>query len=105
MRSGFAQGFAPEERDPMTYTDRRGLPVSTTSAEALEAYERGIDLFLRWREGAPEAFQAAVTADPKFLLGHCTRAYVAWRTGKPAVARAAHGQAMALADDAKDGRE
>ena len=89
----------------MTYTDVRGLPVSTTSAEALAAYERGIDLFLRWREGAPEAFQASVTADPKFLLGHCTRAYVAWRTGKPAVAREAHGHAMALADDARDDRE
>jgi tetratricopeptide (TPR) repeat protein len=89
----------------MAYTDIRGLPVSTTSAEALAAYERGIDLFLRWREGAPDAFQASVTADPRFILGHCTRAYVAWRTGKPGVAREAHGQAMALADDARDERE
>src|SRR5262249_23584368 len=89
----------------MAYTDVRGLPVSTTSADALAAYERGIDLFLRWREGAPEAFEASVTEDPKFLLGHCTRAYVAWRTGKPAVARDAHGHAMALADNAKDDRE
>ena len=40
----------------MAYTDLRGLAVSTTSVEALAAYERGIDLFLRWREGAPEAF-------------------------------------------------
>jgi tetratricopeptide (TPR) repeat protein len=89
----------------MAYTDLRGLPVSTRSAEALAAYERGIDLFLRWREGAPEAFHAAVTADPGFALGHCTRAYVAWRTGKPAIAREAHRQAMALADGARDERE
>jgi tetratricopeptide (TPR) repeat protein len=89
----------------MAYTDHRGLPVSTTSAEALHAYERGIDVFLRWREGAPEAFQAAVTADPRFALGHCTRAYVAWRTGKPGIAREAHRQVMALDDGVRDERE
>jgi len=89
----------------MAYTDLRGLPVSTTSADALAAYERGIDLFLRWREGAPDAFQAAVTADPDFTLGHCTRAYVAWRTGKPGLAREAHQRVMVLADDARDERE
>ncbi|HXJ82201.1 MAG TPA: hypothetical protein VMS64_26400 [Candidatus Methylomirabilis sp.] len=89
----------------MPSTDLRGLPVSTTSAEALGAYERGIDLFLRWREGAPDALQAAVTADPRFTLGHCTRAYVAWRMGKPAIARQAHEQALSLGDDACDERE
>ena len=89
----------------MAYTDVRGLAVSTTSADALAAYERGIDLFLRWREGAADAFQAAVAADPHFVLGHCTRAYVAWRMGKPGLAREAHQQVMALADDAPDERE
>ncbi len=89
----------------MAYSDLRGLSVATTSADALAAYERGIDLFLRWREGAPDAFQAAVAADPSFTLGHCTRAYVAWRTGKPGLAREAHRQVMALADDARDERE
>ena len=89
----------------MAYTDLRGLAVSTTSADALAAYERGLDLFLRWRDGAADALQAAVAADPRFVLGHCTRAYVAWRTGKPGVARQSHEQAMALADDASDERE
>jgi tetratricopeptide (TPR) repeat protein len=89
----------------MPYTDSRGLSVSTTSADALAAYERGIDLFLRWREGAPEAFQAAVTADPNFTLGHCTQAYVAWRTGKPGLAREAHQRVMARADGVRDERE
>src|SRR5262252_7416532 len=89
----------------MTYTDLRGLPVSTTSADALAAYERGTDLFLRWRDGAPDAFEAAVKADPDFALGHCTRAYVAWRMGKPAAAREAHGHAMAAARDVGTERE
>ena len=53
----------------MAYTDAQGLAVSTTSSNALAAYEHGIDLFLRWRSGAPEAIQAAVTYDPHFTLG------------------------------------
>src|SRR3989442_12422540 len=89
----------------MAYTDLRGLAVSTTSADALAAYERGIDFFLRWREGAADALQAEVATDPHFVLGHCTRAYVAWRMGKPGLAREAHQQVMGLADDARDERE
>jgi tetratricopeptide (TPR) repeat protein len=89
----------------MAYTDAQGLAVSTTSSSALAAYERGIDLFLRWRSGAPEAIQAAVTYDPQFTLGHCTRAYVAWRMGKTDVATEAHRHVMALADGVQDARE
>ena len=89
----------------MAYTDTRGLAVSTTSAEALTAYERGVDLFLRWRDGAPEALNAAVASDPHFALAHCTRAYVAWRMGKPSVALEAHQQVMALADNVRDERD
>lgn len=89
----------------MAYSDAKGLAVSTTSSDALAAYERGIDLFLRWRSGAPEAFDAAVAADPRFALGHCTRAYAAWRMGKPSVAREAHQQVMGLADAVRTERE
>jgi tetratricopeptide (TPR) repeat protein len=89
----------------MAYTDLRGLAVSTTSSEALGAYERAIDLFLRWRDGAPDALHAAVTADPRFALAHCTRAYMAWRMARPDIAREAHRQAMALDDAACDERE
>jgi tetratricopeptide (TPR) repeat protein len=89
----------------MAYTDVRGLAVSTTSAQALAAYERGIDLFLRWREGAPEALNTAVVCDPHFALAHCTRAYAAWRMGQVDVALAAHQQAIALADEVHNERE
>jgi tetratricopeptide (TPR) repeat protein len=89
----------------MAYTDAQGLAVSTTSSNALAAYERSIDLFLRWRSGAPEAIQAAVTYDPHFTLGHCTRAYMAWRMGKVDVAAEAHRHVMAQADDVQDERE
>lgn len=89
----------------MTYTDSQGLPVTTTSADAMAAYERGTDCFMRWRGGVMEALDAAVDCDPRFVLAHCTRAYMAWRMGKLDVAVDAHQQLMALADHAGDERE
>ena len=38
------------------------------------AYEQGLDLALRWRSSAMEAFTAAVASDPHFTLAHCTKA-------------------------------
>ena len=73
----------------MTYTDTKGLPVSTASADALAAYERGVDLFLRWRTGSLEALDAAVQPDPRFALAHCAKAYIAWRMGRADLAIAA----------------
>lgn len=89
----------------MAYTDKRGLTVSTTSSEALAAYERGVDLFLRWRAGAFEAMKAAGTYDPQFALAHCTQAYMAWRMGRVEIALEAHRQAMAAADAVDSERE
>jgi tetratricopeptide (TPR) repeat protein len=89
----------------MAYSDLKGLPVSTSSADALAAYERGLDLFLRWRGGAMDALNAAVKTDPGFLLAHCARALIAWRMGQVAVASDAHRHIMALADRAADERE
>jgi len=82
----------------MTMTDSAGLPVSTTSTDALAAYERGVDLFLRWRAGAIEALEAATSIDPRFALAACTRAYIAWRMGRVDLAAAAAQQAFVLAD-------
>lgn len=88
-----------------TYTDTMGYAVSTTSSEALAAYEQGVTLWLRQRSGAVEALDHAVALDPHFPLAHCTRAYVAWRAGKVEAAQAAYQQAMACADHAQDPRE
>jgi len=89
----------------MTATDITGLGVSTTSADALAAYERGLDLFLRWRSGSVEALDAVAQCDPRFALAHCTKAYIAWRMGRPDLATAAARQATAVADDARHDRE
>jgi len=89
----------------MTATDIKGLDVSTKSADALASYERGVDLFLRWRGGAVEALDTAVQSDPRFALAHCTKAYIAWRMGRADLATAAARQARAVADDARHERE
>jgi tetratricopeptide (TPR) repeat protein len=89
----------------MTLTDSAGLAVSTTSGEALRAYERGMDLFLRWRGGALEALEAAGAADARFPLAACTRAHIAWRMNRVEAAEAAARQAVALEDAARHERE
>src|SRR5215831_2589543 len=89
----------------MTATDTKGLGVSTKSSEALAAYERGLDLFLRWRGGAVEALDAAVQSDPRFALAHCTKAYIAWRMGRADLAIAAARLATAVGDDTRHDRE
>jgi tetratricopeptide (TPR) repeat protein len=89
----------------MTHTDIKGLAVSTSSSEALAAYERGLDLFLRWRGGPMDALGAAVKADPTFVLAHCARALISWRMGQVAAASSAHRDVMALADRVHDERE
>ena len=89
----------------MTATDIKGLGVSTKSSDALAAYERGLDLFLRWRGGAVEALDAAVQGDPTFALAHCTKAYIAWRMGRADLAIAAARQATSVGDDARHDRE
>lgn len=89
----------------MASTDLTGLAVSTGSVEALAAWERGVDLFLRWRGGALEALDDAGRRDPGFALAHCTRAYVAFRMGRFDVAAAAAGDAVKHAADAQQARE
>src|SRR5262245_9610795 len=89
----------------MTYADLKALPVSTSSSEALAAYEHGVDLFLRWRSGALEALDAAAERDPAFALVHCTRAYIALRMGRVDLATAAARQAAQAADAARTERE
>jgi len=89
----------------MNGTDGKGLPISTTTPEAVAAYERGVDLFLRWRSGALEALDASAERDPAFALAHCTRAYLAWRMGRVDLAEAAAEGAAKAGDAARTERE
>ncbi len=50
--------------------DDRGLPVTVTSAPALEAYERGAEGLLAWDRTALDHFRLAADADPALALAH-----------------------------------
>src|SRR5262245_31342578 len=89
----------------MSTTDIKGLALSTASSDALAAYERGLDLFLRWRTGSLEALDAAVQSDPRFAIAHCAKAFIAWRMGRADLATAAGRDAVALVDSVQHERE
>ena len=69
--------------------DRYGLPVSTGSAAARDAYVQGYDLALTLYPGAVEAFDRALAADPGLAMAHAGKAQILMREGKAAAARAA----------------
>jgi tetratricopeptide (TPR) repeat protein len=52
------------------FNDRYGLPFSTTSQTAAEAFTEGIDLMLSNNPDPVERFQAAIDADDGFALAH-----------------------------------
>ena len=58
------------------HQDRYGLPLSTGSSDAAEAYRDGIDRMLSAWTGAAEAFERAIAADPDFALAHIARARI-----------------------------
>ena len=77
-------------------TDRYGLPVSTASPAARDAYVAGCDLKLTMYPGAIEAFDRATEADPGFALAHAAKAHALLERGDGSAARAAMAQAKSL---------
>ena len=61
--------------------DRYGLPLSSASAVARDAYVQGSDLLLTLYPGAIEAFDRAIAADPGFALAHAGKAQMLLREG------------------------
>ena len=61
--------------------DRYGLPLSTASAVARDAYVEGCDLLLTLYPGAISAFDGAIAADAGFALAHAGKAQVLMREG------------------------
>jgi tetratricopeptide (TPR) repeat protein len=59
----------------MGMNDIHGLPLSTRSAEATEAYNRALSAYLSNRADFSANLQALLEADPDFSLGHCFRGY------------------------------
>ena len=63
--------------------DRYGLPVSTTSVTAIEAYVAGADCVLAAVTGAGEHLEQAIRADPEFALAHIALARALSRGRRP----------------------
>src|SRR4030088_2407653 len=63
-------GFSINRGGSIMPADRYGLPLSSASAVACDAYVQGCDLLLTLYPGAIEAFDRAIAADPGFALAH-----------------------------------
>ena len=69
--------------------DRFGLPLSTPSATARDAYVDASERALTFYPGALAAYDSAISADPSLALAHAGKAQVLMREGNVAGARAA----------------
>ena len=58
----------------MALKDQWGNPVSAASRGALARYERAAEAFLGFSASAWDLADAAVEADPGFVMGHCQKA-------------------------------
>jgi hypothetical protein len=72
-------------------TDRYGLPLSTASPAARDAYLQGCEAKLTVYPGAIDAFDRAIFADPGFALAHAAKAHALLERGDGAAALAAMG--------------
>jgi Tfp pilus assembly protein PilF len=77
----------------VSLADRYGLPLTTGSTRAAEAYVEGVDLLLSAQPGADRCLEAAVAADPDFALGHIALARVRQLRMQGAEARATAARA------------
>jgi tetratricopeptide (TPR) repeat protein len=77
--------------------DRFGLPLSTSSAAARDAYVDATEQALTFYPGALAGYDRAIAADPNFALAHAGKAQVLMREGNAAGARAALVTAKDLA--------
>ena len=79
-------------------TDHYGLPLSTNSQDAAEAYARGTQIMLAAQAGMVQPFRDAIAHDPRFALGHVGLARALQNSADMPGARAAIATARGLAD-------
>ena len=82
----------------MTLEDDRGLPLSTGSTAARDAYCAGVTKLLAASPGIEPDLQSAIVADPQFALAHAALARAHQIHGRGPQARAAMADARALAE-------
>ena len=77
--------------------DAHGLPLSTSSRAAVDAYDRGVRALLTFGADTVASFRAAVEADPDFAMGRAGLAVALYLDEKPGEARAVIDEATARA--------
>jgi tetratricopeptide (TPR) repeat protein len=77
-------------------TDRYGLPLSTTSCAARDAYVAGADCVLAGTEGYREHLARAIAEDPDFALAHTALARGLFLDGEVKAAREGVAEAREL---------
>ena len=56
--------------------DVRGLPITVANDEALAAYERAVAAYMAQKRDTMDQLDAALEADPEFVMAHCLKAYL-----------------------------
>lgn len=84
----------------MSMKDRYGYELGTTSADARDAYQAGMDSLMSATPGMDAAFQKAVEADDGFALGHIALARAKQLLGRGHEAKAPLARAQELAPGA-----
>ena len=82
----------------MSHTDRYGLPLTTSSRAAVDAYVEGVDRLLSVQPGADACLQRALDEDPGFALAHIALGRTLQLRMDAAGARACAARARALAE-------
>src|SRR5574342_1245390 len=86
-------------------SDRYGLPVTTASPRALEAYDRGVEAALGWKANALDLFQEATRLDPSLAVAHAGAAACLFLEERFPETRAASEAARAAATPGVSARE
>ena len=86
-------------------SDRYGLPVTTASPTALEAYDRGVEAALGWKANALDLFREATQLDPSLAVAHAGAAACLFLEERFGEARAASEAAQAAATPGVSPRE
>jgi tetratricopeptide (TPR) repeat protein len=86
-------------------SDRYGLPVTTASVPALEAYDRGVEAALGWKANALDLFHEATRLEPSLAVAHAGAAACLFLEERFPEARVAADAARAAATASVSPRE
>lgn len=84
----------------MSYTDVRGLKLTTSSGEALDSFNQSIADNAEYRLSAGDHMQNAIDADPNFTMAHCVMGY--YMMSAEALAPEGAAEACLIAAEATD---